>query len=416
MAEPTNTNSDTNKPCRICNGEIEEFIDFGRQPVSDSFILPRDKGREFFFRLAAGVCKGCSMVQLTEEVPRERMFHEDYPYRASGSAKMCAHFEETARLLLRTELTGADPLVVEIGSNDGIMLRTMRDAGVRHLGVDPSVSAARAAEAEGIRVSTEFFEEGSASKIAAEEGRADVIYSANTFSHIAYVDSVLRGVDALLAEDGVFVFEDRYLGDIITRNAFDQIYDEHFYLLSVGSVRSMAEEFGFVLVDAQHLDTHGGSMRYTLARPGRRSPSESVARLLDREAELGLADPEVFKRFAESTRRACDELVELLTELRSKGHTVAGYAATAKSSTLLNFCGIGPDLLPHVFDSTPEKQGRLSPGANIPVVPAEEFSSPYPDYALLFAWNHAEEILEKERAFMDAGGRWILYVPEVHIV
>lgn len=402
--------------CRICGGRVEEFIDFGRQPVSDSFVEPQDKGNEFFFRLAAGVCAECTMVQLTEEVPREKMFHEDYPYRASGSARMCSHFEEVARGLLATEMTGPDPFIVEIGSNDGIMLRAMRDAGVRHLGVDPSVQAAQVAAAEGIRVQTEFFEEESASKIAAEEGSADVIFSANTFSHIAYIDSVFRGVDALLARDGIFVFEDRYLGDIITRNAFDQIYDEHFYLFSVCSVRSLAQEFGFVLVDAEHLDTHGGSMRYTLARPGNRAPSDAVARHLGREKEIGLHLPETYQRFAGATRSACDELLTLLTELRSKGHTIAGYGATAKSSTLLNYCGIDQTLLPCIYDSTPEKQGRLSPGAHIPVLHPEGFSSPYPDYALLFAWNHAEEILEKEHAFRAAGGRWILYVPDVHIV
>lgn len=356
------------------------------------------------------------MVQLTEEVPREKMFHENYPYRSSGSTYMRRHFEGVARNFLSTELTGPDPFLVEIGSNDGIMLRALRDAGVRHLGVDPSTRAAESAAAEGIRVSTEFFEEESAWKIAAVEGEADVVFSANTFSHIAYIDSIFRGVDALLSKDGVFVFEDRYLGDIISSNAFDQIYDEHFYLFSVGSVQAMAEYFGFELIDVEHLDIHGGSMRYKVSRAGVRSPSDSVSLFLRKEQLLGLEGPETYRGFAEATRNSCRKLVELLEDLRGQGRTVAGYGATAKSSTLLNYCNLGPDLLPRIFDSTSAKQGLLSPGMHIPVHPSEEFSDPFPDYALLFAWNHAEEILAKEQAFREGGGRWILYVPDVHVI
>ncbi|MDS1270795.1 class I SAM-dependent methyltransferase [Lipingzhangella sp. LS1_29] len=416
MAGSENQESGEGKRCRICGDVVEEFIDFGRQPVSDSFVMPYEAGQEFFFRLSAGICVACSMVQLTEEVPREQMFHEDYPYRSSGSTRMRSHFHSVAQRLLETELTGRDPLIVEIGSNDGIMLRTVRDAGVRHLGVDPSVRAAELAASEGIRVQTDFFEEQSARKIAASEGPANVIFSANTFSHIAYIDSIFRGVDTLLASDGVFVFEDRYLGDIISRNAFDQIYDEHFYLFSVSSVQSIAQTFGFVLIDAEHLDIHGGSMRYTVARPGVRIPSDSVAQFLRQEQKMGLADPGTYRRFAEETRNSCSELISLLRDLRAEGKTVVGYGATAKSSTLLNYCNIGSDLVSCIFDSTPEKQGRLSPGTHIPVRSSDEFSAPYPDYALLFAWNHSDEILAKEQEFREAGGRWILYVPTVHLI
>lgn len=416
MTAPAKASAATAARCRICDGGVEEFFDFGRQPVSDSFVTPESAGREFYFRLAAGICTSCTMVQLMEEVPREQMFHEEYPYRSSGSVVMNEHFENFARRLLATELSGPDPFVVEIGSNDGAMLRAIEKAGVRHLGVDPSGQVSDAARAAGLRVRTDFFEESTAREIAASDGPADVVFSANTTSHIAYIGSVLRGVDVLLSEDGVLVLEDRYLGDIMEQNAFDQIYDEHFYLLSVSSVRSMAATFGFELVDAEPLSVHGGSMRYTIARPGRRTVSSAVGRLLEQECTRGLASPDTYRRFAEGVRGSCRDLMRLLEELRAQGRTVVGYGATAKSATVINYCGIGPKLLPYICDSTPAKHGRLTPGTHIPVRPSEAFCDPYPDYALLFAWNHAEEIMAKEREFHEAGGRWILYVPGVHIV
>jgi methylation protein EvaC len=402
--------------CRVCTGRLHEFFDFGRQPLSDAFLKPDDTGEEFFFRLAVGICVSCAMVQLVEEVPRDRMFHADYPYHSSGSSVMREHFRRTAEGFLANELAGPDPFAVEIGCNDGVMLGAISDAGVRHLGVEPSSGVAEVAGGRGIRVLTEFFEEATAAAIRAAHGQADLIYSANTICHIPYLDSIFRGVDALLKPDGVFVFEDPYLGDIVERTSFDQIYDEHFYFFSAESVRAMARRFGFDLIDVERLPVHGGEVRYRIGRRGVLRPTKAVDELLDRERDKGLAEPATFGTFAANVRRNRDELVALLDGLRREGRRVVGYGATAKSATVTNFCGIGPELVSHVCDSTPAKQGLLTPGAHIPVLPPDVFAQPYPDYALLFAWNHAEEIMAKEREFRDAGGRWIMYVPDVHVV
>lgn len=402
--------------CRVCAGPLTEFLDLGTQPNSDAFPRPDETDGEFFFRLAVGRCASCTMVQLMEEVPRERMFHRDYPYHSSGSSVMREHFENTARLLLATEATGPDPFVVEIGCNDGVMLATVGAAGVRHLGVDPSQGVADEARAKGVRVRTAFFEESTALGIAADDGRADVVYAANTLCHIPYLDSVFRGLDALLKPDGVFVFEDPYLGEIVERTSFDQIYDEHFYFFTARSVRNLARRHGFELVDVARLPVHGGEVRYTLARRGTRVPTPAVAELLAEEESRALADPATLERFAADVRRTREELVALLTELRGQGRRVVAYGATAKSATVANYCGIGPDLVSAVYDTTPAKQGRLTPGSHIPVHPSEAFGAPYPDYALLFAWNHAEEIMAKEREFRAGGGRWILYTPAVHVL
>lgn len=401
--------------CRLCGGALREVIDLGRQPVSNAFVRPEDTDKVPFFRLAVGVCASCMMVQQLDEMPPHAMYRADYPYRASGSSMIRKHFAQVARTIVEKSPSG-DAFVVEIGSNDGVMLKTLSDAGIRHLGVDPAASAGDVARAYGVNILKDFFNAPTAEKIRVEHGPAHLIYSANTISHISYLDSIFHGVDSLLAHDGRFVFEDRYLGDILGRNYFDQIYDEHIYLFSVRSIQAAAARFGFELIDAEHLSLHGGSIRFTLARAGVAAPTKAVSDFLANEESNGIGEESSFSRFSADVGRIREDLLALLCDLRATGRSVAGYGATSRSATVLNYCGIGPDLLPAVFDSTPEKQGRVTPGSGIPVRPSQEFSDPYPDYAVLFAWNHAEEIMAKERAFHENGGKWIIYVPEVHVL
>ncbi|MBB5909989.1 DNA-binding NarL/FixJ family response regulator/SAM-dependent methyltransferase [Actinoalloteichus hymeniacidonis] len=402
--------------CRICGDTVTEFIDFGKQPASDAFVKPGEEDREFFFRLAVGICGSCDMVQLMEEVPREQMFHEDYPYLSSGSSVMRAHFEGLAKRFLTTELTGEDPFIVELGSNDGTMLNTIAKAGVRHLGVEPSGGVAELAATKGIRVRKDFFEESTATAIRSEDGAADVIYAANTLCHIPYMESILRGVTTLLAPNGVFVFEDPYFAEIVERASFDQVYDEHFYFFTARSVDEMARRHGLELVDVERLAVHGGEVRYTLARPGARQRTAAVAELLASEEAAKLTSPATLTDFRERVEKNRDDLMAFLREQRAQGKRVVGYGATAKSATVTNYLGITPELVSFVCDTTPAKQGKLTPGAHLPVKPPSAFHADYPDYALLFAWNHAEEIMANEQAFREAGGKWVLYVPTVHIV
>ncbi|MDQ3403916.1 MAG: class I SAM-dependent methyltransferase [Actinomycetota bacterium] len=402
--------------CRICEGSVQEFADFGRQPLSDAFRLPEDDSEEFFYRLAVGVCETCSMVQLMEEVPRDKMFHQDYPYLSQGSSVMRKHFRALAERFLATELAGPDPFVVELGCNDGAMLRAVAEAGVRHLGVEPSGAVSELAAEAGVRVRNDFFEESTAIDIRAVDGPADVIYAANTLCHIPYMASILRGVNALLGPNGVFVFEDPYLGDIVGQTSFDQVYDEHFFLFSARSVDEMARRHGLELVDVERLPVHGGEVRYTLARPGARTRTAAVTELLAEEDARGLSERATLDGFADQVVKIRADLVALLEDLRDRGERVVGYGATAKSATVTNLCGIGPDLVQFISDTTPAKQNRLAPGSHIPVRPPTEFTAPYPPYALLFAWNHAEEIMAKEKAFRESGGKWIVYVPDVRVI
>ncbi|AEB46041.1 class I SAM-dependent methyltransferase [Micromonospora maris] len=400
--------------CRICGGAVGELLDLGRQPSANRFLSPEEAPQEYLFRLAIGACDTCTMVQLMEDVPQEVRYHPAYRYLASGSALHRKFFAGEARRLLETELTGPDPFIVEIGCNDGVLLEHIAQAGVRHLGVEPAASVAALAEAKGVTVRNSFFDDVTAAEIRTGRG-ADVIYGANTICHIAYQDALFRGVDTLLAPDGVFVMVEPYLGTIVHGMAFDQIYDEHVYYFTAHSVRAMARTFGFELVDVEDVPLHGGEIRYTLARPGRRPIRPAVADMLAREQSSGLIERDTLARFARAVAQIREDLVDLLRGLRAEGRTVVGYGAPGKTATVTTYCGIGPDLLPFTCDSTPAKQGLLVPGSHIPVLPPAEFEAARPDYALLFAWNHAEEIMAKEKAFRDRGGRWIRYVPRVRV-
>lgn len=391
-------------------------MSFGKMPIANGFLSPEEFAQEYFFELKVAFCASCGMVQLTEQPPRERMFHERYAFFSSTSVRMARHFEEFA-ITVMAELRGRrDPFVVEIGSNDGIMLRHFAKAGVRHLGIEPSANVAEAALEGGVRTVCAFFDESLARQIVAEHGQADAILGANVMCHIPYLHSVAAGIRTLLKPDGLLIFEDPYLGDVIEKMAYDQIYDEHALYFSLRSIKYLFAEHDLELVDVKPQPVHGGSMRYVLAQKGTRAPSPRVAGQLAREDALGLDRPETYARFRQRVERSRDELMRVLHGLRRAGKRVVGYAATSKSTTTINYCGITPELVEFISDTTPIKQGKFSPGAHIPVRPYEEFKARYPDYALLFAWNHAEEIMAKEEAFRAAGGKWIVYVPEVQVL
>jgi methylation protein EvaC len=357
------------------------------------------------------------MFQLMEQPQPEKMFHEQYAFYSSTSRYMQAHFEAFAHAVINIVLAGrGDPFVVELGSNDGIMLRHFKSRGLRHLGIEPSANVSDVARAQGISTITAFFDRKLADEIVAEHGRADVILAANVMCHIPDLPGVAAGVQRLLKPDGVFVFEDPYLGDMVVKTSYDQIYDEHVFIFSATSVQRAFAPFGLELVDVMPQVTHGGSMRYTLASKDSRAASRKVDEQLAKEASLGLDKPETYVRFKANCETSRAVLMDTLERLRLQGKRIIGYGATSKSTTVTNYCGITPEHVEFISDITPMKQGRLSPGAHIPVKPYAEFIKRYPDYALLFAWNHATEISEKETGFIAAGGRWIVYVPEVAIV
>lgn len=403
--------------CRVCNSKIEPFMSFGKMPIANGFLTSDQISSEYYFELAPAFCSECGMVQLIDQPAAEKMFHENYAFFSSTSKHMQIHFKSFADYVMKSHFQNrADPFVVELGSNDGIMLRNFKEANVKHLGVEPSVNVADVAREQGIETISEFFNLDLAKRIVDEYGHADAVLSANVMCHIPDINSVAEGISYLLKDDGVLVFEDPYLGDMISKTSYDQIYDEHVFIFSATSVSSAFGRHGLELIDVLPQVTHGGSMRYVLAPKGSHKVSENVKSIFDKEKKQGLDKIETYNAFKANCEKSREDLVALLNKLKSEGKRVVGYAATSKSTTVTNYCGIGPELIEYISDTTPIKQGKLSPGAHIPVKAYTEFSSNMPEYALLFAWNHAKEIFENEEAFKAQGGKWISFVPKVEII
>ena len=402
--------------CRICQSEFTPFLHFGNMPIANGFLTPDQFKDEYFFELKVGFCASCGMVQLTEQPDPEQMFHQNYAFYSSTSNRMARHFRHFADLVKQEIMKGSDPLVVEIGCNDGIMLQHFTSPGMRHLGIEPSANVARVAQEKGIHTVSAFFDQKLAEELALEHGQADVILAANVMCHIPDLHTVFAGIRSLLKPDGRFLFEDPYLGDIVNKTSYDQIYDEHAFYFSLGSIRYMVSQYGLEVIDVAPQNVHGGSMRYHIAHKGAYTCSPAVSALAEKEERMQLGNPETFSLFRHKVEQSRDNLHSLLKNLKDEGKQIVGYGATSKSSTVTNYCHIGPDLVDYISDTTPIKQNKFSPGVHIPVKPYEEFQNHYPDCALLFAWNHAEEIFLKESAFKGSGGKWILYVPEVNII
>jgi len=402
--------------CRVCDGPTEIFVDFGPMPLANGFRPPEMVTDERFYRLTAVRCGQCGMVQIGENPDPSEMFHESYAYFTGTSRFMVNHFREFAGQVIDRLGLGAQSFVVEIGSNDGSMLGNYHRAGIPHLGVEPSANVAEVARAQGISTLCDFFSVETAKAVRAAHGPADAIVAANVIAHIPDFRAVAEGVRHLLKDDGLFVFEAPDWANVVRNCSYDLFYDEHIFQFSATTVATAFARHGLTLVDVEPQWVHGGSLRFWLRPAKGAQPSVRVAQHLQEEEELGLNRPETYERFRQRCEQSRTDLVKLVTDLRARGMRVVGYGATAKSGVVINYCGLTPDMIEFISDTTPVKQGTVSPGAHIPVRSHEAFVADYPDYALLFAWNHSDEILAKEEAFRATGGKWIFYRPEVKIV
>jgi len=402
--------------CRFCNQDIKSIISFGKMPIANGFIDKKDLDSEYFYNLEVAFCTNCSLFQLIEMPDPKILFNQNYAYHSGQSKFMQSHFKDIAKTLINKYNLKINQFCVEIGNNDGGIVEYLNELGYNHLGVDPATNVYNIAKSKGINVLNDYFSFDVAKKISKDYKKADFILAANALSHIPDLQSVFSGIENLLSDDGIFITEDPYLIDVLKKNSYDQIYDEHVYIFSTRSVKNIFSKYGFELIEVKSQPTHGGSMRYVLARNGKRSISKSVEKQLNYEDENNLHLKGTYDLFRERCELSRKNLIDILQKQNSNGRRVVGYAATSKSTTVLNYCGIGPDLISFISDTTPIKQGKYSPGVHIPVLPYEKLQNGYPDTLLLFAWNHKTEIMEKESSFLEKGGEWIVYVPDVTLI
>lgn len=400
--------------CKVCDNDLKNIVNFGPMPISNRF-LPAPPEEEFLYELSVGFCSECYMVQLEKTVDPEMMFNENYAFFSSTSKKMENHFDEMAEDILEIIANQTSPFVIEIGCNDGIMLKNIAKRGIHHLGMEPSGNVAERARENGVEVFTGFFNGKSALDIMEKHGEADVISGANVMCHIENINSVLEGAAVLLKNDGVMFFEDPYLLDIVKKTSFDQIYDEHVFYFCGLSISELAQRNGLQLVDMAAQGVHGGSMRYFLKKGSKNRVSENVTRHISAEREFNLHTLDGYLSFQKKVNKISADLRKMLVALKEQGQRIAAYGATSKSTTLLNFSKIGPELIDYICDTTPTKIGKYTPGTHIPIKSHQHFQTDSPPYTLLLAWNHQKEIFAKELEYRKKGGKFITFFPGINI-
>lgn len=403
--------------CIACGStRVEPFLDLDRTTLANKFLASDEIGApEPRHPLVVGFCHACSHVQLTHLVPPSAMF-EDYLYVSSMSATLTRHLHGLAATLIERYGLGANDLFIDIGCNDGTLLSEAKRRGVRILGIDPAKNLAPLAAKNGVETLVAFFGTNTASRVVADHGQAAVVTATNVFPHIPALDDLVRGLRVVLQPGGVFVAEAHYLGDLLDACAFDTVYHEHCSYWSLHAARRMFQRHGFEVVDIERLPIHHGQMRLFAMRQGEGTPSPAVEALLDEEKRRGMTGIACYHAFARRVEAIRTELRAAFAGFKAEGKRVVGYGAPAKGNTLLSYLGFGPDQMAYIADKSPLKQGRVTPGTHIPVVPPERLVEDQPDYVLLLAWNFADEIMAEQAEYREKGGRFILPVPEVRIV
>ena len=402
--------------CRLCSGEIEPVIDFGKMPIANGFIDKKDLNNEYFFNLSAAYCIECSLFQLIEMPDPKILFSANYAYHSGESNSMQQHFKDISNLLIDKYNLQKNHFCVEIGNNDGGIVEYLNNLGYLHLGIDPSTNVYNIAKNKGINVVNDYFSFESSEYIKNKYQKADFILAANALAHIPNLQSVFSGIENLLTEKGIFITEDPYLLDVFDKISYDQIYDEHVFVFSLTAMQNICNKFNLEVFHVEHVYTAGGSLRYFISKKGEYNKTENYIKFLKKEEDYKLLDINTYKKFENNCKKSKDDLQKLIYNLSSNKKIICGYAATSKSTTIYNYCKIDSNHISFITDTTPIKQNKLSPGMHIPIYDYNYFNDNLPDYCFLLAWNLEQEILEKEKNNFSKVGKWITHIPKVKIL
>ena len=389
--------------CKITNKLLSPFMSFGKMPIANGFIDKKNISKEFFFNMEVGFNEDIFLFQLNEHPKPEEMFNKDYPFFTGSSEYMKSHFSNYAKFVERYLIGGSK--IIEIGSNDGTFLKNFENKNYEVLGIEPSKSVAEVSLKNNIPTINEFFNKANVKKLDKYLRNTDLICASNVICHVPNLINLIESVDLLLSKNGTFVFEEPYLGSMFDKVSYDQIYDEHIFMFSALSIKKIFDRFNLHLVDAIPQITHGGSMRYIIQRE--RKCSENLKKILDYEKKKKLDSIDSCLNFKKNCEKSKNNLVKKIQTFKENGKSICGYAATSKSTTILNYCRIGTNYIDYICDTTKEKIGKLSPGMHIPIKDMNYFHKNMRDCVYLFAWNHKDEIFNKERNFK---GEWFSHV------
>ena len=386
------------------------FLDLGIQPIANNFLSSLEE-EEYRFNLTVEFDDETKLVSLGEFVKPELMFNDSYVYYSSNSKTMQKHFKDYANAL-KEEFSPNQ--VMEIGSNDGVFVKNFSSDTT--VAIEPCGNFAKITNSAGYKTYDKFWNLETAEQIIKNHGKRDLISSSNCVCHMQNLDEAFSAINKCLTDDGIFVFEDPSLLKMLERVSYDQIYDEHAHIFSVTALQNLLNRNGMEIFRVESLVVHGGSNRIYACKLGTRKAENSVLENLLLEKEYGIQKLATYKEFAKKVATSKSSLIKLLVDMKNKGKKVVSYGATSKSTTVFNYCGIGPDLIDYIVDTTEAKQGKLSPGMHIPVIPPQSGFDDTVDIAFLGAWNYEREILTKEEGFLKNGGRFITHIPCVRII
>jgi methylation protein EvaC len=399
----------------LSKSEVKFIMSFGEMPMANKFLETKNFKNEKFYDMSVGFDENLSLFQLMQSPDPEEMFDENYAFFSGTSKYMVSHFKNFSNQIKeRLKNISEKKKVIEIGCNDGIMLQNFSNKlEYDYLGIEPSKNVYAVAKEKNLSVINDFFTYELALNLTNYQKKTDVIYAANVICHIPDLNNLFNGIEELLNKKGVFIFEEPYLGDVIRLTSYDQIYDEHVYLFSLLSVGKISKLFDLEIIDAYPQITHGGSMRYVIGRKGEHNISDNFKKLLSKEFEQGLDNFDTYLRFKDDCESSKKRLIKILNSFAEQDKKISGYAATSKSTTILNYCKIGKDIINCIYDTTPIKIDKFSPGMHIPIKHHKNFNIENTNVSLLFGWNHKKEIFEKEKNYSRNGGIWLSHISDL---
>lgn len=408
--------------CRFCEGSnLTRILDFGNFPLAGGFLKEEDFPNERYYPFNLNLCKDCFLVQISDVVPADVLFKENYFFFSSAIGTLVNHFksfaQETHERFLKDK---QKPSAFELGCNDGVLLKPLAALGVRAVGIDPATNVVNSIDSKNITVINDFFSEKLAIEIEKEYGQFDVFLSSYSFAHIDDMIDILKGVKCLLKNDGVLVIEIYYLGTLIDGMQYDMIYHEHMSYYSVKSLISFLKKFDMEIFDLRHIPgVRSGSVRFYARNIGQRAEeiSPAVFRMIECEEDKGFDKVETYSKYAERVAETRKHLLDILNCFRNEGKTIIGYGASGRGTIVMNYCGIDGRYLDYVVDDAPAKQGFYTPGTHVPIKSWDYVKeTKYPDYAVLFAWAFTDEVIEKRQDYLQQGGKFIVPLPEVRII
>lgn len=406
------------KKCLVCGGyKITPYLNLGKTALANSFLNKSDLNKkENKFPLIVYYCTDCYLAQLGHIVDRKLLF-QNYAWFSSASPQLEKYFENYAKNIYEKFPNQTKKYVLEIASNDGILLKYFKRLGAKVLGIDPAKNIARMANKNGIKTLPIFFNLSNAKKISKKFGKAGVISANHVIAHVDDLHNVIEGVKELLDKDGVFVFEVQYLGSLIKYNEFDNTYHEHVCYFSLYPLITLLKKHNLYIFDVEEVEAQGGSIRVYANHSSSLFPvSKNIKRVLNQEKKLGLDKLETFKNFSKKPEGIKKDLLKLLKKLKKQNKVIVGYGASAKGNTLLQYSNIDKKYIDYIIDDAPIKQGKFTPGSHIPIFSSAYLKKKTPDYILILSWNHAKSIMEKESWVKKKGVKFILPVPKVKIV